>query len=231
MSSEHSGDGRQHQPGYPDRESWVRARTYSSVLAAIGTVLIGIAGLAISYRQHEASRSAEEAAKHDRALSELGETTRQNDSEESERRKTAFLLLGNLSCKMDERTKIAMATLEKIPEEARYTRVFADALSSTCPNLNGSQASYLREQGKSGAVAEVGGLFLDSLRNAWIYRSYGLYDAAELSFMRAANKIPSQYVDRVDFSELELARQSDSNGRIKEAVDHYAKAFGKINVQ
>src|ERR1035441_1666645 len=202
-------------PGYPDRP-------YLVLLRSVGVFALGLVAAWLSYRDFLAKR-AEAAQTAQIQVQSLLEGLR------DERTREAASLVTQIRCEQDERTKLALALLDKTAPE--YAKLFSQVLQSECSQLKPEALLELRSLQYESARDELGTQFTDSLAAAWLYREYGSYHQALLSFEAAGNRIPQSYGGQVNFNELARARESSEQGRVKEAVDHYANAFRAINTQ
>jgi hypothetical protein len=204
-----------YRPGYPDHPFavWVRS---------IGVFTLGLVAGFLSYRDYVAKRA--EAGQSVHIQVESLTWNRQMD-----RFRAAASLVPHIRCEQDEQTQLALELLKTtVPEEAK---VFAQLLQSECAQLKPATVRELKSLQHESARGELKTQFMDALAVAWLYREYGSNDAALQWFEGASNRIPQAYANQVNFDEVRRARESSTNGSIKEAVDHYANAFRAIGTQ
>ena len=189
-------------------------------VGSIGTLLIGLAGVVVSY---VAVRVQSSTAEFQNANARAEIQLKQDDERiqnELEARRFAASIVPFMKCTDDQQRTIALGLLDP-----RYTKLFAEAISNKCANLTTQARNEIAQIQEQSTVRERVADFLRLVANAREYKNQGFDGPAARLFDKAGSSIPDSYRPQVNNEELVEARRAFGDGNFREAADRFDLAF------
>lgn len=196
------------------------AKVIAAIVASLGTVALGVAGLMWSISSFGVQN---ENVRNQIRLQQ----TSLEFQRESAATKLASDFVPLLKCVSDERQEMALEILKiYAPEQLKIVLPILQHCSKKSPQFE-KQLADLKTQGSQ---IELENKFLLMIENARQYMDSGAQGDAARIFYEASNSLPESYIIRnmVYLEEVKAANEAFLEGKFSEASDLFARAFRKI---